>query len=208
MPRFRPTLCLSFLLLGAFLGMAATVHAQVWQAIDWAALTWLQNRLPRSVDLPFSMLSLLGSVEITTAILLALVLLSPPRQRIPIIVAFGAMTLIEIIGKSSISQPIPPRELLRSVPFFWLLSGKLKTAYAFPSGHAARTIFLIAAAMMLVVASNWTARKKFVLNTLAILGAVVMLTSRVYLVEHWLSDVIGGALLGGAFAMLATVRRE
>jgi undecaprenyl-diphosphatase len=199
---------LSFLLLGAFLGMAATVHAQVWRAIDWAALTWLQNRLPRSVDLPFSMLSLLGSVEITTAILLALVLLSPPRQRIPIIVAFGAMTLIEIIGKSSISQPIPPRELLRSVPFFWLLSGKLKTAYAFPSGHAARTIFLIAAAMTLVVASNWTARKKFVLNTLAILGAVVMLTSRVYLVEHWLSDVIGGALLGGAFAMLATVRRE
>ncbi len=208
MPRFRPTLCLSFLLLGAFLGMAATVHAQVWRAIDWAALTWLQNRLPRSVDLPFSMLSLLGSVEITTAILLALVLLSPPRQRIPIIVAFGAMTLIEIIGKSSISQPIPPRELLRSVPFFWLLSGKLKTAYAFPSGHAARTIFLIAAAMMLVVASNWTTRKKFVLNTLAILGAAVMLTSRVYLVEHWLSDVIGGALLGGAFAMLATVRRE
>lgn len=204
----NPITFLAITLFSLFLALAATVHAQIWRAVDWAALTWLQTSLPRSVDLPFSMLSLLGSVEITTTILFALVLLSPPRRRIPIIVAFGAMTLIEIIGKSLISQPIPPRELLRSVPFFWLLSGRLKTAYAFPSGHAARTIFLIAAATMLVMAGSWTMRKKFIFNTFAIIGAAVMLISRVYLVEHWLSDVIGGALLGSAFATLATVRRE
>lgn len=201
-------LLLSLTLSGLFLLLAATVHAHLWFTLDWAALTWLQSILPRLVDLPFSVLSLLGSVEVTTIILVTLVFISPPRQRIALLLAFGTLALIEIVGKSLISQPIPPRNMVRSVHFFSLFSGKFNTAYAFPSGHSARTMFLILTGLSLIAASQLSARKKYLLFGSGVLIAAVMLVSRVYLVEHWLSDVIGGALLGSAVAILIAIRRS
>jgi undecaprenyl-diphosphatase len=152
---------------------------------------------------PFSLLSFLGSAEVTTLILLALLIRAHPAQRLPLLAAFGIMTLIELAGKSLISQPIPPHELVRTILFFSIPSGALKTAYAFPSGHAARTTFIVIVLMGMVAASPLAARtKKWEYASLCLIEAL-MLVSRVYLVEHWLSDVVGGALLGGAFALIA-----
>ena len=36
-------------------------------------------------------------------------------------------------------------------------------------------------------------------------GVVIVAFSRLYLDDHWLSDVIGGALLAGVFVILGTV---
>jgi undecaprenyl-diphosphatase len=67
-----------------------------------------------------------------------------------------------------------------------------ETNYSFPSGHATGTAALVAA-LAVVRLIPWLAA--------AGVTAVVALT-RLYLGVHWLSDVIGGVLLGLAVALL------
>jgi undecaprenyl-diphosphatase len=80
---------------------------------------------------------------------------------------------------------------------------------AFPSGHAAYAIALIAIATVLVRAGvGWAVR--IALVTVAIVLAVIVGITRVYLRAHFLTDVLGGAALAvaiwsvvGVFALFA-----
>jgi undecaprenyl-diphosphatase len=76
---------------------------------------------------------------------------------------------------------------------------------AFPSGHTAYGIALIAIATVLVRAGvGWAAR--IALVTVAVVLAVVVGITRVYLRAHFLTDVLGGAALGVAiWAVVGTL---
>jgi membrane-associated phospholipid phosphatase len=76
---------------------------------------------------------------------------------------------------------------------------------SFPSGHTAATFALWGA---LAVLANERARSALVRNLFLVLAFVVPLlvaSSRMYRGMHYLSDVLGGMLLGGLW-LLATVR--
>src|SRR4029077_4484036 len=68
---------------------------------------------------------------------------------------------------------------------------------SFPSGHAA---YAGATCVALVVLFTLPGRRRW-WWTVAALGVVGMAWSRTYLQVHWLSDVVGGSLLGIGIAL-------
>jgi undecaprenyl-diphosphatase len=76
---------------------------------------------------------------------------------------------------------------------------------AYPSGHTAYSVTLVACATILVRAGmGWAVRSAAV--TVAIAAVVVVGATRVYLGAHYLTDVIGGAALGVAiWALVGTI---
>lgn len=111
-------------------------------------------------------------------------------------IAFGLMTLAEIYGKSVVHHPAPPFFMLKN-PMTIFPTYHVWEEFSYPSGHAARAMFLALVLFFLMKKRLWVGIG---------LGLYVGLISlsRIYLGHHWLSDVVGGGLLGSAFALLAT----
>ncbi len=111
-------------------------------------------------------------------------------------VAFALMTLAEIYGKSVVHHPAPPFFMLKN-PTTIFPTYHVWEEFSYPSGHAARAMFLAILVFFLTKKRMWVG---FALG--AYVGLIAL--SRIYLGHHWISDIIGGGLLGCAFGLLAT----
>jgi undecaprenyl-diphosphatase len=117
---------------------------------------------------------------------------------------FGMFHLIEIFGKTFVNHKPPPEFMLRTKRLVEFPQFTVREDYSYPSGHSGRTLF-ISVLLVLFVWQNtkWPIEIKIMLICGIGLFDILMVVSRVYLGEHWTSDIIGGALLGSAFALLA-----
>lgn len=74
-----------------------------------------------------------------------------------------------------------------------------ETGFSFPSGHATISVIFFGFLIYLAITRLKSTKVKTSLTVIAILLVLIIGLSRVYLHVHWLSDVIGGFLLGMFF---------
>ncbi len=98
--------------------------------------------------------------------------------------------------KNAIARPRPYVDVLSNFYTWWkeIGSGAEREIYSFPSGHATAS-FAAATAVF------WCCDKRY--SWTAYLLAVLVGFSRIYLMVHYASDIIGGALVGFAAGSLA-----
>lgn len=195
-----------------FTWFSYTVAKERWQKIDFDTTVKVQDHInperSRRVDGVFSYFSLLGSAELTIGFCVVFALLALIRMRW---LAVGGWLMIvpasmaEVFGKLVVFHPGPPVFLHRSILPTGLPSFYVHTNFSYPSGHMTRTIFIITVFASLMIFSSRNYSYKFTTLSLLISLAFMMGMTRVYLGEHWLSDVIGGALLGSATGFFASV---
>jgi undecaprenyl-diphosphatase len=136
----------------------------------------------------------LGLVYVTLPVRLAIAGFLAFRRRWWHLLAFGsAIILAEIsIGtlKGVYDRSRPPGSLVHT------------SGGSFPSGHAVAASVTVVAA---VIALFPEGPRRFAWGAAAVAFSLVMGLSRAYLAAHWLSDAVGGVLLGTTIALATAV---
>ena len=139
----------------------------------------------------------LGSGITYGLLILCLLLFKVPYRKILIGVAsFGVMSVIVQVLKRLIFshhvRPIKFIELAEEVVHLHLVDNvEVLTHLSFPSGHAG-TIFTAACLLNLI-----TAHKSNLYTLTLLLIAILVSYSRIYLCQHFYTDVYAGMLIGG-----------
>jgi len=177
----------------AFLALSVAVALGLTRSIDAATLDAFQRAANPVLDLVGSILTVFGHFEVTALVAIALAAIAWRRGGIsgtvPLLL-FVAVA-VELALKLVLTQPLPPSPLDRDLGL--IPNANVDTPFSFPSGHVLRATFL--AALVTPARMPWIA--------LAVVLVLAMAISRIYLAEHWLSDTLGGALLGLVFALPA-----
>jgi undecaprenyl-diphosphatase len=142
------------------------------------------------LDIVSSLVTLLGNFEVSSVITVACAAFGWRRRGLrglaPLFLFVGVA--VEVILKFYLPHPGPPQGFSRNLEF--LPPIQFFTPYSFPSGHMLRTAFL--ATLFMESTGKW--------RVAGWIFVAAMALTRPYLNEHWVSDVVGGFLLGQAFA--------
>lgn len=191
--------CFFLFLFGVF---SFIVKEDLLDNFDFDTTVRLQNIIPRRLDDLFAFFSVLGSIEITSIALLVMLIVRRKIDGFFIAFGFGMFLVIELFGKLIVDHPGPPYMFARYKSLVDFPSNYVPHPHgAYPSGHSGRTVFL----GLLLLFFLFNTKNAFTPVKLAIAAFIagsmlIMIISRVYLGEHWSTDVIGGTLLASSMA--------
>jgi undecaprenyl-diphosphatase len=196
----------------AFVVLSLFVNAGAFDRLNLRMTHYLQGRGSTGQDIGLGVFSYLGSIEVTLVIaaLIGIALFRGLRLLAVLPVVFVLTgSLLELIGKQLIQSPAPGKAFQRFPDFLPALAHKLGH-YSFPSGHVLRAT--LSYGLVLYLSERWElfGRDSSRLSPVLVLLVFFVGYGVVYLGWHWLSDAIGGFLLGLTllFALIAYLERK
>jgi undecaprenyl-diphosphatase len=143
-------------------------------------------------------LTLLGTTAVVVLVGVATAAYALWRWRSRAIPAFLAI----VIGGQLVLSNLIKGTVARVRPDVRPLAGF--SGPSFPSGHATAAAATFGA-IAIVLGRDSTSRRRMMLAGMAVCIAVAVACSRVFLGVHWLTDVIGGLVLGWSWIALCAV---
>jgi membrane-associated phospholipid phosphatase len=182
-------------ILVAFGTLAIGVREQQVFVLDTWATPFLHGIASRPLDIVMNALTTLGSaIVIVPAAVVAFLGLAwrhRPGAALFLGVATLASALLNEAMKAVIQRPRPVLPWADVIP-----------EYSFPSGHTMNSLVFYLA-LALVAWSILGRRAGLVASAAAVVLAAGVGISRIYLGHHYLTDVVGGLLAGGAVLLVA-----
>lgn len=195
-----------------FVVITVLVAAGAFDRANLRLTHYLQNRGSYGQDLGLGAFSYLGSIEVTLVIsaLVGLALFRGLRLLAVLPVAFVLLgSGLEILGKHVVSSVAPGKAFQRFPDILPTIAHKVG-GYSYPSGHVLRAALTYG--LVLYLAERWElfGRDSSRLSPVLVLVIFFVGYAVVYLGWHWLSDALGGALLGLTllFSLIAYLERK
>ncbi|PWT71329.1 MAG: hypothetical protein C5B59_18305 [Bacteroidetes bacterium] len=172
----------------------------------------LQDKIPKKFDSywedltffaePGPSIVLMGVITLIAVVDVKKKKFTPQGLIIPLF--FGLVVFAEIYGKAKVESPAPPFFMLKN-PTSFFPKFFVQEQYSYPSGHAARSLFatIIGAYLVLRYSKQWQSLALYLCIFLSL--CLLISFGKVYLGQHWLSDIIGGFLVALAFGSLAGI---
>lgn len=151
----------------------------------------------RPMDLFFINYTIAGDGLISVAVVLILAILKKRKEALTLLAAYISSGLFTQLLKNVFSQPRPMLYFKQlTIQYHHFVSDvTLHNNNSFPSGHTTSAF-----AMATVIALLFNNKG---ISLLALFLAVLVGYSRIYLAQHFLSDVLVGAFIGILFGMLS-----
>jgi membrane-associated phospholipid phosphatase len=179
------------LVLGA---VAEDVHSQEANALDALATPLLHGLSNPILDAVMQGLTDLGSTIVVGPLFaVAIVLLLWRRHR-----REALFLAVSMAGSLVLNQSL---KLIFQRPRPQLAWAQVQPEYSFPSGHSMNSIVFYVA-LALIVWVIWGRRAGLPATVLAVVLALLIGTSRIYLGYHYFTDVLGGLLAGAAWLII------
>ncbi|MFI7664479.1 phosphatase PAP2 family protein [Nocardia sp. NPDC049526] len=186
-----------------FVELGVQVRSSGWlTGMDAATLDWFTTHRSSGMTTITRAVTTAGNPAglAVIGLLLAAVLARRLRSMAPMVLILGIVAVAS--AASTISKVVIGRN--RPPTAVQLMT---ETDFSYPSGHVTGTAALAGAALLVYLGSRPTSSRGIVAVVSTVVVVAVVAVTRLYLGVHWLTDVIGGGLLGCSVVLIGAIVR-